>query len=113
MSENHKYTNEYTITLDDVEIAIKILEIFLARYEKAIRLTRRLRVLTGSLSSRMRLEDMFINMALSQALGKSSESQIMSNEMSQEMSQDEYIDMEAVRRLREKARRIAEKEAKK
>jgi len=29
------------------------------------------------------------------------------------MPQDEYVDIEAVRRLREKARRIAEKEAKK
>ena len=105
--------DEYTITLDDVEIAIKILEIFLARYEKAVRLTRRLRVLTGSSSSRMRLEDMLMNMALSQALGKTSETQMMPNEMPQEIPQDEYVDIEAVKRLREKARRIAEKEAKK
>jgi hypothetical protein len=105
--------DEYTITLDDVEMAIKILEIFLARYEKAVRLTRRLRVLTGSSSSRMRLEDMLMNMALSQALGKTTESQIIPSETPQEIPQDEYVDMEAVRRLREKARRIAEKEAKK
>jgi len=105
--------DEYTITLDDVETAIKIIEMFLARYEKAVRLTRRLRVLTGSSSSRMRLEDMFINMALSQALGKTGETQAIPSEMSQEAIQDEYIDIEAVKRLREKARRIAEKEAKK
>jgi len=113
LSEKDKYIDEYTITLDDVEIAIKIIEMFLARYEKAIRLTRRLKVLTGSSSSRMRLEDMFINMALSQALGKTGETQMMQSEMPQEMPQDEYVDIEAVRRLREKARRIAEKEAKK
>jgi hypothetical protein len=105
--------DEYTITLDDVEMAIKILEIFLARYEKAVRLTRRLRVLTGSSSSRMRLEDMLMNMALSQALGKTGETQTIPSEAPQEMPQDEYVDIEAVRRLREKARRIAEKEAKK
>jgi len=105
--------DEYTITLDDVETAIKILEIFLARYEKAVRLTRRLRVLTGSSSSRMRIEDVIMNMALSQTLGKTAETQMMSSETSQEINQDEYIDMEAVKRLREKARRIAEKEAKK
>jgi len=105
--------DEYTITLDDVEMAIKILEIFLARYEKAVRLTRRLRVLTGSSSSRMRLEDMLMNMALSQALGKTAETQTISSEMPQETIQDEYVDIEAVRKLREKAKRIAEKEAKK
>jgi Asp/Glu/hydantoin racemase len=105
--------DEYTITLDDVEMAIKILEIFLARYEKAVRLTRRLRVLTGSASSRMRLEDMLMNMALQQALGKTAEAQAIPSETLQEMPQDEYVDMEAVRRLREKARKIAEKEAKK
>ena len=105
--------DEYTITLDDVEMAIKILEIFLARYEKAVRLTRRLRVLTGSSSSRARIEDIIMNMAFQQTLGKTSETQMMPSEMSQEMPQDEYVDIEAVRRLREKARRIAEKEAKK
>jgi hypothetical protein len=113
LSEKDKYTDEYTITLDDVEMAIKILEIFLARYEKAVRLTRRLRVLTGSTSSRARIEDMIMNMALSQALGKTAEAQAIPQETIQEIPQDEYIDMEAVRRLREKARRIAEKEAKK
>jgi hypothetical protein len=105
--------DEYTITLDDVEMAIKILEIFLARYEKAVRLTRRLRVLTGSSTSRARIEDIIMNMALSQALGKTGETQTMPSEMPQEAIQDEYVDMEAVKRLREKARRIAEKEAKK
>jgi hypothetical protein len=105
--------DEYTITLDDVETAIKVLEIFLARYEKAVRLTRRLRVLTGSSSSRARIEDIIMNMALSQALGKTGETQAMPSEMPQEAIQDEYVDMEAVRKLREKARRIAEKEAKK
>jgi hypothetical protein len=105
--------DEYTITLDDVETAIKILEIFLARYEKAVRLTRRLRVLTGSSASRARIEDIIMNMALSQALGKTGETQTIPSEAPQEAIQDEYVDMEAVKRLREKARRIAEKEAKK
>jgi hypothetical protein len=105
--------DEYTITLDDVEMAIKILEIFLARYEKAVRLTRRLRVLTGSSTSRAKIEDIIMNMALSQALGKTAETQTMPSEIPQEMPQDEYVDIEAVKRLREKARRIAEKEAKK
>ena len=105
--------DEYTITLDDVEMAIKILEIFLARYEKAVRLTRRLRVLTGSSTSRARIEDIIMNMAFQQALGKTGETQMMPSETPQEAIQDEYVDIEAVRRLREKARRIAEKEAKK
>jgi len=59
--------SETTVTLDDLDLALRIIDTFLKRYEKATRLLRRLSSVTGG---RKRIEDMIFEMAVASTLGK-------------------------------------------
>ena len=95
MSETDK---EISLTIDDIDTAIRILKIFLRRYEEAQRLLRKLSVYQRS----GRIEDILLQTILQpqKTVSQSLE------------SEDEYVDTEELRRLREVAKKIKEIENK-
>lgn len=95
MSQEEKET---VITLEDIDNAITIIEIFIKRYEKAQRLLRRLSSYT---SSRKRIEDMIFEMAIAQTLGKTPS----------EVEESAEIDIppEELEEIKKRARELAKK----
>jgi hypothetical protein len=85
------------ITLEDLDMAIRIIETFINRFEKAKRLLRRLGREVGGSS---RVQDMIMEMAIAQTLGKKPET---AEEEETELSPEE-IEM-----FRKRARELARK----
>ncbi len=91
MSETRE---EISLTIDDIDTAIRILKIFLRRYEEAQRLLRKL----GSYQRSGRIEDILLQSILQPQ-----------KTVSQPLeSEDEYVDADEIKRLREVAKRIKE-----
>jgi len=85
------------ITLEDLDMALRIIETFINRFEKAKRLMRRLGREVGGSS---RVQDMIMEMAIAQTLGKKPETV---EEEETELSPEE-IEM-----FRKRARELAKK----
>jgi len=85
------------ITLEDLDMAIRIIETFINRFEKAKRILRRLGREVGSSS---RVQDMIMEMAIAQTLGK---------KPSEEAEEETELSPEEIEMFRKRARELARK----
>jgi nickel-dependent lactate racemase len=88
---------EAEITLEDLDAAIRIIEIFLARVEKARRVARRL---SRELGGRVRPEDIITQVALGQVLGR---------QATDEEVEEPELSPEELERIRRRARELAKR----
>lgn len=95
MSEERREVAE--ITLEDLDAAIRIIEIFLARVEKARRVARRL---SRELGGRVRPEDIITQVALGQVLGR---------QATDEEVEEPELSPEELERIRRRARELAKR----
>jgi hypothetical protein len=95
MSEEGR--REAEITLEDLDAAIRIIEVFLARIERAKRIARRL---SRELGGRVRPEDVIAQVALGQVLGR---------QATEEETEEPELSPEELERIRKRARELAKR----
>jgi nickel-dependent lactate racemase len=85
------------VTLEDLDAAIRIIEVFLARVERAKRIARRL---SRELGGRVRPEDVIAQVALGQVLGR---------QATEEEVEEPELSPEELERIRRRARELAKR----
>ena len=95
MAEERREVAE--VTLEDLDAAIKIIEAFLARLDRARRVMRRL---SRELGGRVRPEDIITQIALGQVLGR---------QATEEEVEEQELTPEELERIRRRARELAKK----